>query len=391
VDADGTVEDTSDDPWYRFAYDDRWRISATFRDDDSDPKEQFVYHTAGNDGRGRSSYIDAVILRDKDANTDWEDESDGTLEERVYYCQNWRSDVVALVTDTGQQVEQVRYSSYGVPFGLPAGDADSDGDVDSSDLTQIQSWIDAPAYDVRGDLDLDGDVDATDKTTASGNQGKSGWGVLSNVGNRKGYAGYELDDAIADAYRNYHVRNRVFNADLGRWTRRDPLGYIDGVGLYHYTRSNPVVSVDSYGTQCSGEICTATFLYCRVFIENDDAQGSDCELYSWWLWEDLMAQHCGNANNEWNSCTDSCWCNPQNDDDVWTDGYGCVEQVQEIVDDCGCPHIVTYRVCTEMEVWVGTCSWLPFPPIIVPSPEVPNLDPPTPGWHPSAAISILRL
>ena len=27
VDADGTVENTSDDPWYYFAYDDRWRIA----------------------------------------------------------------------------------------------------------------------------------------------------------------------------------------------------------------------------------------------------------------------------------------------------------------------------------------------------------------------------
>ncbi len=34
VDADGTVESTSDDPWYYFAYDDLWRIVATFRSSD---------------------------------------------------------------------------------------------------------------------------------------------------------------------------------------------------------------------------------------------------------------------------------------------------------------------------------------------------------------------
>ncbi len=55
---------------------------------DADPKERFVYHNAGLAGGGGSSYIDAVVLRDRDANTAWEDEADGTLEERVYYCQN---------------------------------------------------------------------------------------------------------------------------------------------------------------------------------------------------------------------------------------------------------------------------------------------------------------
>ena len=83
-------------------------------------------------------------------------DADGTLEERRYYCQNWRADVVALVTSSGQQVEQDRYSPYGVPFGLPAGDANSDGTVATADTDQIQTWINAAAYDARGDLDLDG-------------------------------------------------------------------------------------------------------------------------------------------------------------------------------------------------------------------------------------------
>ncbi|MCH8314975.1 MAG: RHS repeat protein, partial [Planctomycetes bacterium] len=96
VDVDGTVEDTSDDPWYYFAYDERWRIVATYRAADTSPKEQFVYHNAGLGGYGGSSAIDGVILRDKDADTNWEDASDGTLEERIYYCQNWRGDVSVL-------------------------------------------------------------------------------------------------------------------------------------------------------------------------------------------------------------------------------------------------------------------------------------------------------
>ncbi|MCH8342427.1 MAG: RHS repeat-associated core domain-containing protein [Planctomycetes bacterium] len=247
VDANGTVK--GDDPWYRFVYDERWRIVATFRASDSSPKEQFVYHNAGLDGFGGSSYIDTVVLRDKDANTAWSTASDGTLEERIYYCHNWRGDVVALIDDTADQVEQVRYSSYGVPFGLPKGDTDGDGDLDTTDVNQIRTWVNSAQYDVRGDLDLDGDVDGTDHTNATNASPVTlGWGVLSDVGNRKGYAGYELDDAIAGNYRLYHVRNRVLNSDLGRWLTRDPLGYVDGANLYEYVGSNPLGAVDPMGT-----------------------------------------------------------------------------------------------------------------------------------------------
>ena len=125
-DADGDLD--ANDLTYYHVYDERWRMVATFRDDDSDPKEQFVYHNAGNDGRGSASYIDDVILRDKDANTDWDVQADGTLEERFYYLQNWRHDVVALVDANGggMRVEQVRYEAYGVPSFILAGDVNSD-------------------------------------------------------------------------------------------------------------------------------------------------------------------------------------------------------------------------------------------------------------------------
>ena len=65
----------SNDDILHFMYDARWRLVATFREDDAD--------------------------------TDWTAASDGTLEERIYDVQNWRGDVVDL----------------------PAGDVDLDGDV----------------------------------------------------------------------------------------------------------------------------------------------------------------------------------------------------------------------------------------------------------------------
>jgi hypothetical protein len=81
-----------------------------------------------------------VILRDRDANVNWADEADGTLEERIYYCHNWRGDVSVLVEDDGDMIEWVKYSSYGIPFDLPKGDQDSDGDLDVTDVTVIGNW-----------------------------------------------------------------------------------------------------------------------------------------------------------------------------------------------------------------------------------------------------------
>lgn len=91
---------------------------AVSRDGDESPKEEFAWHNAGLGGTGGSSYIDSVIFRDRDYNTGWSAASDEVLERRNYYVQNWRADVVALLSDMGQQVEHIRYSAYGEPFGI---------------------------------------------------------------------------------------------------------------------------------------------------------------------------------------------------------------------------------------------------------------------------------
>lgn len=55
-------------PWMHFSYDERWRIVAMYEDDAdaSEPTEQFWYQNAGDSGMGGSSYIDDVVLRDRD-------------------------------------------------------------------------------------------------------------------------------------------------------------------------------------------------------------------------------------------------------------------------------------------------------------------------------------
>jgi RHS repeat-associated protein len=159
--------------------------------------------------------------------------------------------VVALIDSAGAQVEQVRYFAYGIPFGLPAGDVDSDGDVDPADATAFDGL---GGYAARADMDLDGDNDSTDRSAIVANDGDAlGFAApsLPGVANRKAYAGYELDDALADVGSIYHVRHRVLHADLGRWLMRDPIGYSDGPSLYAYTQSRPLAVGDPSGLSVS--------------------------------------------------------------------------------------------------------------------------------------------
>jgi RHS repeat-associated protein len=242
------VADSSTADPVHLVYDERWRVVGRYVDTDSDPLEEFVYHAAGRDGRGGSSYIDHTLLRDKDT------DANGVLDERIYYVHNWRNDVVALVTDTGEQVESVRYSAYGIPFGSRAGDTDNDGDVNGSastdDTDQIQTWISTSTYDVRGDLDLNGVVNIDDLTAAIANAGTiTGWKDLTSddVGNDKGYAGCEFDDVIQRRWSTWHVRHRVLSSNLGRWMQRDPIATAPAGRQYDYGSNSPLSRRDRLG------------------------------------------------------------------------------------------------------------------------------------------------
>jgi len=248
---------------------------AVFRDDDSDPKERFYYHMAGADGRGGSSYIGAVFARDRDHDTGWNASSDGTLERRDYYLQNWRNDVIALVTDTGEQVEQIDYTPYGAPEGFPTGDVNKDGVTDSADEDAIRDVINNNDYYTSADLDYDGDVDSADVTTAQNNNGATlGRGALSDVGNRFGYTGHEYENSLGDSAPLWHARNRVLNSKIGRWLTRDPAGHIDGSNLYQHVNSNPILLIDQSGLAACvlGSICKVY----NLSVTEVNITGPDC-------------------------------------------------------------------------------------------------------------------
>ena len=61
----------------------------------------------------------------------------------------------------------------------------------------------------------------TIKNSANATIGKS------SVGNDRGFTGYKLDSETG----LYFAKIRMYSAKLGRFTRRDPVGYVDGYTL----------------------------------------------------------------------------------------------------------------------------------------------------------------
>lgn len=254
-DADGTVESNGDDPWHYVAFDERWRELAVYEGSATESEEWIAYHAAGLGGYGGSSYIDGVLMRSQ---------KDGASRVETYPVQNWRGDVVALLDDSGRPIENVRYSSYGVPFSWHRADVTSDGTndvpdgaVDSDDFDRFYDlWV---ASDARADVTTDGtsnglpdnSVTLSDYTHylnmhPEGSSRTHGRGVLSASGNRIGYAGYKHMGELAGS--KYLVRFRAYDAERGKWTRRDPIGYgSDGLNLYGYSSGSPISRIDFSG------------------------------------------------------------------------------------------------------------------------------------------------
>lgn len=237
----------TDEPTERYVYDARWRIVAVYVTDSAGTstaiKERYVRHNAGLDGLGCASYIDEIILRDRDVY------APATLEERVYYCQNAHHDVSALVDAGGTVLERVKYWSYGMPRVYPRIDADWDqsGKVDKDDLDVFTAkWEEGDP-----DCDLNGDGDVNEKDLDLFNEAwQNGWTVTDDLsivaGNRFGYTGHLWDKYT----RKYHARHRVYDAARGRFLNRDPMEYDSGtVNIYEYVHGGPRMYVDPFGLE----------------------------------------------------------------------------------------------------------------------------------------------
>jgi RHS repeat-associated protein len=258
-DADKDVDGS--DAWVYFQYNERWQQVALYVGANTDPTETFIYLNAGRDGYGGSSYIDDVVLRERDT------DSDGDLDERYYYLQNQHHDVVAIMNADGQTKEKIVYDAYGRPSSFSPADIYNtalstgrpDGVVDSNDTASWSTGGLAWNKDIGGPGGIpipngvvsNGTTNVDDYLTIKNLEGTfaGGWDLLgdSTVGNRKGMAGYEFDniinaDGAVDKRPLYHVRHRVLAADTGKWLQKDPLGYVDGMDLYEYAGDNPLTA-----------------------------------------------------------------------------------------------------------------------------------------------------
>lgn len=207
----------------------------------------------------RFRYRAAVILSDRDLTNGCSGAADGTIESRLYHLKNWRNDLCA-VADGYVIVRHYRYSAYGSRTEIDAADYNRDGMTDFFDV--LDFIADHGASAARADLNNDGSVTSADSTafTASFNVASDD---SPHAAPRGLYAGYEHDPALdyvgalsgggamiytIESYA--HVRHRVYSTELGRWTLRDPIGYVDGMSVYEYCRSQSESTSDPYGLAC---------------------------------------------------------------------------------------------------------------------------------------------
>jgi RHS repeat-associated protein len=178
-------------------------------------------------------YVDSPILRDenKDMGTDniCTEPANGpqgsnTGDEHLYYCNDANYNVTALVdVYDGAVVERYVYDPYG--------------------KTTI----------------LDGVRDRNGESTTEWEERQGG----ADFGNDILYCGYRYDAESG----LFHVRNRYHDPSLGRFVSRDPTGYIDGMSLYEYVRSNPASATDAMGLDVDSD-----YAKCRQTVE--DAYGN---------------------------------------------------------------------------------------------------------------------
>jgi RHS repeat-associated protein len=133
-------------------------------------------------------YIDDLILRDRDTN------GDGTLDERMFALQDPNWNVVGLTDSSGNMQERYAYDAYGLPTVLTA-------------------------------------------TYGSRSSSSYAWETL--------YAGYRYDAATG----LYLARRRPYNARIGVWCQRDPVGVRGGINLAEYAFSRAPNAADPFGDE----------------------------------------------------------------------------------------------------------------------------------------------
>jgi RHS repeat-associated protein len=77
---------------------------------------------------------------------------------------------------------------------------------------------------------------------------------------------FQIEDGLAY---NWH---RNYDPTLGRYSQADPLGFVDGPGVYEYAGGSPVMGVDPRGLMPSGRYSVPCGR-CRLIFDNDNQKG----------------------------------------------------------------------------------------------------------------------
>ncbi|MCP3981147.1 MAG: RHS repeat-associated core domain-containing protein [bacterium] len=187
--------------------------------------------------------LDQVLWMDRDVPRTVDGEAhpilgnnDGTIDARYFLHHDFGGSVVALTEDgSGDVVERYTYSAYGTPG-------------------------------VYWDATWDGvDYDA-------------GASNLSKVGLPYLYTGQRYD---AESGLHYY-KNRYLDSRIGRFLRRDLLGYADGPNLYQYAASNPAMFGDQLGLASEEHRAyTATFAVSDPVVR-PGGRGRGCHVGVQW-------------------------------------------------------------------------------------------------------------
>ncbi len=65
--------------------------------------------------------------------------------------------------------------------------------------------------------------------------------------NHISFTGQRQDDLDGGNLSLMYYKNRYYDTETGRFLTRDPIGYVDGMGLYNYTGNEPIANTDPYG------------------------------------------------------------------------------------------------------------------------------------------------
>ncbi len=159
---------------------------------------QFVYGT---------QYVDEPVRYDRNLDVGTNDSCIGgggegaSSDASYYYHQDANYRVIAVTDEAGNVVERYDYTAYGDTLVLGGYDAAAGAELGNRRLTSV-------------------------------------------VGNPLQHQGLFRDRETG----TYQNRFRQYHPRLGRFVQRDPLGYVDGMGLYEYIGSNPTLGVDPAGT-----------------------------------------------------------------------------------------------------------------------------------------------